>query len=133
MNTRKPVFWIVHDTTDNTLYPKFGETVRLRRVEKLAFTNYDDNTGHFHEGYSPNLLSGNPADLDITGPLDVLKYRLGSIIWDARIDYAKSTGQSANPDFFIGSDIEEVDDVEYGIKGHKWALNYDANIWESST
>lgn len=130
MNTRKPIFWIVRDTIDNVLEARFGKSVTLRRVESLAFIGYDDNTGHFQEGYSPNLISGNPEDLDISGPEDVLKCRLGSIIWDARLEYAKSSGQAANPDFFVSPDIQEADDVEYGIKGTKWTLNHDANIWE---
>lgn len=127
---RKPVFWIVRDTTDNMFTVRFGEQVRIRRPEVIAYTGYSDGTGHFQEGYNPNNISGNPADLVITGPDDVLKYRLGSIIWDARIELVKTSGLAADPNAMPSPDIQEVDDIEYGTKGTKWSFNAEIGIWQ---
>ncbi len=127
---RKPVFWIVRDTTDNVLTARLGETVRITRAEVIAYTEYSDGTGYFKDGYSPNNISGNPADLDISGPDDVLKYRLGSIIWDARIELAKANGLAADPNAMPSADIQEVDDIEYGIKGTKWIFDAEIGIWQ---
>ncbi len=127
----KPVFWIVRDTTDNVLTARSGETVRITRAEVIAYTGYSDGAGHFQEGYNPNNISGNPADLVITGPDDVLKYRLGSIIWDARIELAKASGLAADPNAMPSADIQEVDDIEYGTKGTKWTFDAEIGIWQN--
>ncbi len=128
---QKPVFWIVRDTFDNVLAPRFGETLTgLRRHEVIAYIEYSDGIGHFKYGYGPNNISGNPSDLDIDGPDDVLKYRLGSIIWDARIELAKANGLAADPNAMPSPDIQELGDVEYGVKGTKWTFNAEIGRWQ---
>lgn len=133
MNEQNPnriVFWIVRDTFDKQFRTIFGNDLTIRRAEVLAYREYANGTGYFDEGYSPNIISGDPSTLDITGPGDVLKYRLGSIIWDARIELMKSNGLAADPTAIPNPDFQEVDDVEYETKGDKWSFNVEVGIWE---
>lgn len=134
----KPIsFWLLRNTKTNDLFAQFGDQARLTADDVLVYTEYEDGTGYFQEGYNPNTICVEPYDLP--EPNMPLPYRVGSAIFNARIEKVKQDKRCADPDAEpsphicanLSWDIQESD--EDTPRGDLWSFAAEAGIWSLIT
>ncbi len=129
-------FWLLRNTKTNDLFAQFGQETHLTGNDVLVYTEYQDGTGYFQEGYSPNTICVEPYLLP--EPNFPLPYRVGSAIFNARIEKVKLEKRCADPEAepdanvcVVDRSIQEVDEPEFTIKGDLWAFIAEQGLWSN--